>query len=42
VSAGIDLMFAFIGDQYGEETTKRLADIAEYVRNPSASDDPFA
>ncbi|KAI1125611.1 ThiJ/PfpI family protein [Nemania abortiva] len=42
VSAGIDLMFAFIADQYGEERAKRLADIAEYVRNPSASDDPFA
>ncbi|KAI0097985.1 class I glutamine amidotransferase-like protein [Nemania sp. FL0031] len=42
VSAGIDLTFAFIADQYGEETAKRLADIAEYVRNTNASDDPFA
>ncbi|KAI0542736.1 ThiJ/PfpI family protein [Xylaria digitata] len=42
VSAGIDLMFAFIADQYGEETAKQLADIAEYVRNPDSSVDPFA
>ncbi|KAK5626861.1 hypothetical protein RRF57_002576 [Xylaria bambusicola] len=42
VSAGIDLMFAFIKDQYGEETSKRLADKAEYVRNPDSSVDPFA
>ncbi|KAI1181124.1 class I glutamine amidotransferase-like protein [Nemania sp. FL0916] len=42
VSAGIDLMFAFIADQFGEETAERLADTAEYVRNVSASDDPFA
>ncbi|KAI8950449.1 class I glutamine amidotransferase-like protein [Xylaria longipes] len=42
VSAGIDLMFAFIGDQYGEEVAKQLADQAEYVRNPDSSSDPFA
>ncbi|KAI0506162.1 class I glutamine amidotransferase-like protein [Xylaria bambusicola] len=42
VSAGIDLMFAFIKDQYGEETSKRLADKAEYVRNPDSGVDPFA
>lgn len=38
----MDLMFAFITDQYGEEIAKELADIAEYVRNIDASDDPFA
>ncbi|TGJ82827.1 hypothetical protein E0Z10_g5938 [Xylaria hypoxylon] len=42
VSAGIDLIFAFIADQYGEETAKQLADIAEYVRNPDSSVDSFA
>ncbi|KAI0405949.1 class I glutamine amidotransferase-like protein [Xylaria palmicola] len=42
VSAGIDLMFAFIADQYGEETSKRLADTAEYVRNLDSTADPFA
>lgn len=42
ISAGIDLMFAFVADQYGEEVAKRLADGAEYVRNPNANDDPFA
>ncbi|GAW15480.1 hypothetical protein ANO14919_048920 [Xylariales sp. No.14919] len=42
ISAGIDLMFAFIADQYGEETAKQLAERAEYVRNPDSSVDPFA
>ncbi|KAI1433239.1 ThiJ/PfpI family protein [Xylaria sp. CBS 124048] len=42
VSAGIDLIFAFIADQYGEETAKRLAETAEYVRNTDPSVDPFA
>ncbi|KAJ3579544.1 hypothetical protein NPX13_g1015 [Xylaria arbuscula] len=42
VSAGMDLMYAFIKDQYGEETAKRLADKAEYVRNPDSNVDPFA
>jgi hypothetical protein len=38
----MDLMFAFIGDQYGEETAKQLADLAEYVRNTDSTLDPFA
>ncbi|KAI3327047.1 class I glutamine amidotransferase-like protein [Xylariaceae sp. AK1471] len=42
VTAGMDLIYAFIADQYGEETAKRLADIAEYVRNTDSSVDPFA
>ncbi|KAI0487317.1 class I glutamine amidotransferase-like protein [Xylaria cf. heliscus] len=42
VSAGIDLMFAFVADQYGEEVAKQLAATAEYVRNPDSSSDPFA
>ncbi|KAI0906689.1 ThiJ/PfpI family protein [Ustulina deusta] len=42
VSAGIDLMFAFIADQYGEETAKQLANRAEYVRNLDSTADPFA
>ncbi|KAI1755751.1 class I glutamine amidotransferase-like protein [Xylaria castorea] len=42
VSAGIDLTFAFIADQYGEEVAKQLADRAEYVRNTDSSSDPFA
>ncbi|KAI8632784.1 class I glutamine amidotransferase-like protein [Xylariaceae sp. FL1651] len=42
VSAGIDLMFAFIADQHGEETASWLADTAEYVRNTDPNADPFA
>ncbi|KAI0447259.1 class I glutamine amidotransferase-like protein [Xylaria telfairii] len=42
VSAGIDLMFAFIEDQYGEEVAKDLARTAEYVRNTDSTSDPFA
>ncbi|KAI1351316.1 ThiJ/PfpI family protein [Xylaria sp. FL0043] len=42
ISAGIDLMFAFIADQYGEETATQLANRAEYVRNQDSSVDPFA
>ncbi|KAI0192779.1 ThiJ/PfpI family protein [Astrocystis sublimbata] len=42
VSAGIDLIFAFIADQYGEEMAKQLADQAEYVRSSDPSNDPFA
>ncbi|KAI0458420.1 class I glutamine amidotransferase-like protein [Xylaria acuta] len=42
VSAGIDLMFAFIADQYGEALAKQLADTAEYVRNTDSTLDPFA
>ncbi|KAI1809426.1 class I glutamine amidotransferase-like protein [Poronia punctata] len=42
VSAGIDLTFAFVADQYGEETSKKLANLAEYVRNTDPNNDPFA
>ena len=42
ISAGIDMMYAFIANQYGEDTAQRLADAAEYRRNPDADDDPFA
>ncbi|KAI0434889.1 ThiJ/PfpI family protein [Xylaria sp. FL1042] len=42
ISAGIDLIFAFIADQYGEETATQLAKRAEYVRNQDSSVDPFA
>jgi transcriptional regulator GlxA family with amidase domain len=42
VTAGMDMMFAFIADQFGEETANRLADTAEYVRTLDSSADPFA
>ena len=42
ISAGIDMMYAFIADQYGEDVAQTLADAAEYRRNTDASDDPFA
>ncbi|KAH8160350.1 hypothetical protein CIB48_g7888 [Xylaria polymorpha] len=42
VSAGIDLIFAFIEDQYGEEVATQLVRQAEYVRNTDSSSDPFA
>ncbi|KAI1111876.1 class I glutamine amidotransferase-like protein [Nemania sp. NC0429] len=42
VSAGIDLMFAFIADQYGEDVAERLAHVAEYVRNTDPNNNPFA
>ncbi|KAI1074852.1 class I glutamine amidotransferase-like protein [Whalleya microplaca] len=42
VTAGMDMMYAFIADQYGEHTAEDLADIAEYVRNTDPSNDPFA
>ncbi|KAI1424557.1 ThiJ/PfpI family protein [Xylaria sp. FL1777] len=42
ISAGIDLMFAFIGDQFGEDTAKDIAWRTEYVRNLDSSVDPFA
>ncbi|MBQ3404477.1 MAG: DJ-1/PfpI family protein [Oscillospiraceae bacterium] len=42
VTAGIDMAFAFVLDQFGEE---RAADVAldiEYVRHKDPNDDPFA
>ncbi|KAI1268167.1 class I glutamine amidotransferase-like protein [Xylariaceae sp. FL1019] len=42
ISAGTDMMYAFIADQYGEETAKELAHNAEYIRNMDPDDDQFA
>ncbi|KAG6808957.1 hypothetical protein H0H92_002244 [Tricholoma furcatifolium] len=42
ISAGIDVMFAWIGEVYGEETAKGLAQRLEYERHTDASWDPFA
>ncbi|KAI1452119.1 class I glutamine amidotransferase-like protein [Annulohypoxylon moriforme] len=42
ISAGIDMMFAFVAEHYGEEIAAALADDAEYVRNTDPENDPFA
>ncbi|KAI0397693.1 ThiJ/PfpI family protein [Xylariaceae sp. FL0594] len=42
VSAGIDLTFAFVEDQYGREKADELTKLAEYVRNRDPDNDPFA
>ncbi|KAI1088937.1 class I glutamine amidotransferase-like protein [Rostrohypoxylon terebratum] len=42
ITAGIDMMYAFIADQFGEDVASRLADMAEYVRNTDPTNDPFA
>ncbi|KAH8689050.1 ThiJ/PfpI family protein [Talaromyces proteolyticus] len=42
ISAGIDMMLAFIGHIYDEELATTLADRLEYVRSGSWDDDPFA
>ncbi|KAI2615375.1 class I glutamine amidotransferase-like protein [Hypoxylon sp. NC1633] len=42
ISAGIDMMYAFVADQYGEDVARELADAAEYVRNTDPDADPFA
>jgi transcriptional regulator GlxA family with amidase domain len=42
VSAGIDMMFAFVADQYGEEVAERISIRSEYRRHKDSTDDPFA
>jgi transcriptional regulator GlxA family with amidase domain len=42
VSAGMDMMYAFVASQYGEDIAKDLAQSGEYVRNTDSTDDPFA
>jgi transcriptional regulator GlxA family with amidase domain len=42
VSAGIDLMIAFIGKVWGNSTAVDIANVMEYVRHPVSTDDPFA
>ncbi|KAI1077023.1 class I glutamine amidotransferase-like protein [Whalleya microplaca] len=42
ISAGIDMMYAFIADQYGEDVASDLAKASEYVRNTDPSVDLFA
>jgi len=42
VSAGLDVIFAWIGEVYGEETAKYIADGLEYDRHTDANWDPFS
>ncbi|KAL2860739.1 DJ-1/PfpI family protein [Aspergillus lucknowensis] len=42
VSAGIDVMLAWIGNVYGEGVAKEIADIMEYRQVEDGGDDPFA
>ncbi|KAK0383458.1 hypothetical protein NLU13_9369 [Sarocladium strictum] len=42
VSAGMDMIYAFIAEQYGEEVAKDVAQSGEYVRNTDSTNDQFA
>ncbi|KAG5734027.1 hypothetical protein E4T56_gene5172 [Termitomyces sp. T112] len=42
VSAGLDVAFAWIGEVFGEETAREVADVLEYERHMDSSWDPFA
>lgn len=42
ISAGIDVIFAFIGEVYGDEIATTLANNMEYERHMDPSWDPFA
>ncbi|KAF2681769.1 class I glutamine amidotransferase-like protein [Lentithecium fluviatile CBS 122367] len=42
ISAGIDLIYAWIAEVWGEETASYLADSSEYERNKDSGDDRFA
>ncbi|KXJ93835.1 class I glutamine amidotransferase-like protein [Microdochium bolleyi] len=42
ISAGMDMIFAFVTDQYGPELAAKIADQSEYTRNTDPENDPFA
>jgi transcriptional regulator GlxA family with amidase domain len=42
ISAGIDMTYAFIAEQYGQDIADDTAKGAEYVRNTDPNADPFA
>lgn len=42
VSAGIDLIFAFMGEVYGEQVATKIANHLEYERHMDSTWDPFA
>lgn len=42
ISAGIDLIYAWLAEVYGEEKANLIADSSEYERRTEADEDPFA
>lgn len=42
ISAGIDLIYAWIAEIWGEDMAALLADTSEYERNTDAGNDRFA
>jgi transcriptional regulator GlxA family with amidase domain len=42
ISAGIDLIYAWIAEVWGEETASLIADQSEYERNNDPGNDRFA
>lgn len=42
ISAGIDMIYAFVEEQYGAEVAETLANASEYERNTDPKRDPFA
>ncbi|KAF2264172.1 class I glutamine amidotransferase-like protein [Lojkania enalia] len=42
ISAGIDLMYAWVADVWGEEVAGYIADCSEYERNTDPENDQFA
>ncbi|OAA36171.1 ThiJ/PfpI family protein [Beauveria brongniartii RCEF 3172] len=42
VSAGIDMMLAYVSDQYGDDVAEYIAKDMEYVRSKDPSNDPFS
>jgi transcriptional regulator GlxA family with amidase domain len=42
VTSGLDLIFAFMDEIYGEDMTRRIQGVVEYDRHTDPCDDPFA
>ncbi|PHH64288.1 hypothetical protein CDD81_4772 [Ophiocordyceps australis] len=42
ISAGIDMMYAFVAAQFGDDVAAKIAHDSEYERNMDANHDPFA
>lgn len=42
ISAGIDMTYAFVSDQFGEDLAQDIADRSEYTRQKDSTVDPFA
>lgn len=42
ITAGMDLIYAFVGQVYSQEVAEDIANASEYERHLDPSDDPFA